>query len=206
MFNSAKRTIQYRPSHGDDESAKLQYCDACRTVTRAERECPGYKDSTLAKHMIKLRLTLVACAAAALSAGCGTPRIVIEAEDARTNTHVVLAFEETVLNRHRVREGFERYAAADYKLHTPAGVTDFDASIDKLTAEVTKSHPNSRVTVKRTVAQRDLVTVQAFWDQEPGQTPGVIRVDTYRLINSKIVEHWQVAQPLSGPDSAANQF
>ena len=150
--------------------------------------------------------TLLICALGGLAAGCGTPRIVIEAEDARTNTHIVLAFEETVLNRHRVREGFDRYVAADYRLHTPDGAKGFDASIDLFTSQVVRSFPNSRVTVRHTVAQRDLVTVQAFWDQSPGQTPGLIRVDTYRLINSRIVEHWQVVQPLTSPESEQNQF
>jgi predicted SnoaL-like aldol condensation-catalyzing enzyme len=51
--------------------------------------------------------------------------------------------------------------------------------------------------VKRTVAQGDLVAVQLFWDQKPGETRGVAMVDIYRLENGKIVEHWDVAQDLS---------
>jgi len=54
--------------------------------------------------------------------------------------------------------------------------------------------------VERTVAQGDLVAVQVFWDQKPGQTRGVAMVDIYRLVDGKIVEHWDVAQPL--PDTS----
>jgi len=44
------------------------------------------------------------------------------------------------------------------------------------------------------------VAVQVFWDQKPGQTRGVAMVDIYRLVDGKIVEHWDVAQPL--PDTS----
>jgi predicted SnoaL-like aldol condensation-catalyzing enzyme len=134
--------------------------------------------------------------AALLSVGCSTPRFVIEAENARTNTHIVLAFEETVFNKHHVHEGFNRYVAADYKEHDPTLGADLDAAARKLDTELTEDFPDSRVVVKRTVAQRDLVAVHAFWDQKPGATRGVARVDMYRLVNAKIVEHWVVQEPM----------
>jgi predicted SnoaL-like aldol condensation-catalyzing enzyme len=51
--------------------------------------------------------------------------------------------------------------------------------------------------VERTVAQGDLVEVQLFWDQKPGETRGVAMVDIFRLADGKIVEHWDVAQNLA---------
>ena len=51
--------------------------------------------------------------------GCSTPRLLIEAENARTNTHVVLAFEEVVFNKHRVADGFRLYVSEPYKEHDP---------------------------------------------------------------------------------------
>jgi predicted SnoaL-like aldol condensation-catalyzing enzyme len=135
----------------------------------------------------------------ALNSGCSTPRFVIEAENARTNTHIVLAFEETVYNRHRVREGFNRYVSSDYKEHDVSIPAGMDAAAKALGNELTNVLPNSRVIVKRTVAQGDLVAVHALWDQKPGETPGAVRVDIYRVVNSKIVEHWKVEQPV--PDN-----
>jgi predicted SnoaL-like aldol condensation-catalyzing enzyme len=128
--------------------------------------------------------------------GCATPRIVIEAENARTNTHIVLAFEETVFNKHRVHEGFNRYVAADYKEHDPTLGNGADDAARKLNDLLINTWPDSRVVVNRTVAQGDLVAVHAFWDQKPGAVPGTARVDIYRLINAKIVEHWMVEQPI----------
>ena len=141
---------------------------------------------------------------AALNSGCSTPRFVIEAENARTNTHIVLAFEETVYNRHRVREGFNRYVSSDYKEHDASLPADLDAATKALSNELTNVLPKSRVLVKRTVAQGDLVAVHALWDQKPGETPGVARVDIYRVANSKIVEHWKVEQPVPDSPSGAN--
>jgi predicted SnoaL-like aldol condensation-catalyzing enzyme len=146
--------------------------------------------------MARCATVLIVMAAALLGSACSTPRFVIEAENARTNTHIVLAFEETVFNKHHVHEGFNRYVAADYKEHDPTLAEDLDAAARKLNNELTNDLPDSHVVVKRTMAQRDLVAVHAFWDQKPGVTRGVARVDIYRLVNSKIVEHWVVQQPI----------
>jgi predicted SnoaL-like aldol condensation-catalyzing enzyme len=146
--------------------------------------------------MARLGTMLITIIAALLSVGCSTPRFLIEAENARTNTHIVLAFEETVFNRHHVREGFSRYVAPDYEEHDPTLAEGMDEAARTLSDKLTNDLPDSRVVVQRTVAQRDLVAVHAFWDQVPGATRGVARVDIYRLVNSRIVEHWVVEEPM----------
>jgi hypothetical protein len=74
-----------------------------------------------AERMAMLKAIRVLLLAGALSvSACATPRFLMEAENARTNTHVALAFEETVFNRHRVREGFSRYVASTTASMTPS--------------------------------------------------------------------------------------
>jgi predicted SnoaL-like aldol condensation-catalyzing enzyme len=146
--------------------------------------------------MRRSAITGLMLAAVLLNSGCSTPRFVIEAENARTNTHVVLAFEETVFSKHHVREGFSRYVAAEYKEHDPAFPGGEDEATRGLINQLTSEFPDSRVVVKRTMAQRDLVSVHAHWDQKPGAARGMARVDIYRLVNARIVEHWVVEQPL----------
>jgi predicted SnoaL-like aldol condensation-catalyzing enzyme len=138
--------------------------------------------------------------AAAVATGCATSGLLLDAEVARTNTHTVLAFEETVFNKHRVRDGFDRYVGAQFRQHSAMLPEDRDATIMALIRLLTSEYPASRKVVERTVAQGDLVAVQAFWDQQPGHTRGVAMVDIYRLADGKIVEHWDVAQAL--PDRA----
>jgi predicted SnoaL-like aldol condensation-catalyzing enzyme len=145
--------------------------------------------------------------AAATTTGCATSRFLIDAELARTNTHTVLAFQETVYNKHHVKEGFDRYVGPNFKQHNPTLPDDKDAAITALTDLLTNVYPGSRIVVERTVAQGDLVAAQLFWDQKPGDRRGVSMVEIYRLENSKIVEHWGVSQPLAekpANDSSVN--
>ncbi len=144
---------------------------------------------------------LVIGAAAAVS-GCATSNALMEAEESRTNTQTVLAFEETVFNKHRVREGFTRYVGTSYTEHDPQLENGKEGAIKALGELLTQDFPNARVVVKRTVAQRNLVAVQLLWDQRPGESRGVAVVDLFRLDNGKIVEHWRVTQPV--PAAAAN--
>jgi predicted SnoaL-like aldol condensation-catalyzing enzyme len=147
------------------------------------------------------KVTILLVASSLVLSACSTPRFLIEAENARTNTHIVLAYEETVFNRHRVREGFSRYVAAEYREHDANLPDGADAAEQSLTREFETRLSNSHLVVKRTVAQGDLVSVQALWDPEPGQGDGIARVDLFRLANSRIVEHWVVQQPVmqAGP-------
>jgi len=134
-------------------------------------------------------------------AACSTPHFLIEAENARTNAHVVLAFEDTVYNKHHVHEAFLRYVAADYREHDLDLPDGADASARALEAQVTGNSDSSRLLVKRTLAQGDLVAVHALWDKPPQRVQGIIRVDIYRLVNAKIVEHWLVQQSEAHSDS-----
>ena len=152
--------------------------------------------------MRSLLAALMAAAAACLC-GCATSRSLIEAEVARTNTHTVLAFEETVFNKHQVKEGFERYVGPAFSQHGRMAPVDRQAAIEALTRLVTVVYPASRMLVQRTVAQGDLVAAQLLWDQQPGESHGLPIVDIYRLEDGKIVELWQVAQV--APDKAADE-
>ena len=61
--------------------------------------------------------------------------------------------------------------------------------------------PNSRSEFKRTFAEGDYVIVHVHAIREPG-TRGSAIIDIFRLENGKIVEHWDVVQPI--PEKAAN--
>ena len=140
---------------------------------------------------------------AAAASGCATPRFLIDAETVRTNTHTVLAFEETVFNKHQVREGFERYVGPGFRQHSAILPDERDATISVLSHLLNSEYPASRLTVERTVAQGDLVAVQVLWKQAPGDVGGVARVDIFRLQDSRIVEHWDVEQEIA-PKPAGN--
>ena len=134
---------------------------------------------------------------AAATGGCATSRLLIDAEIIRTNTHTALAFEETVFNKHHVREGFERYVGPDFTQHSATLPDEREATINVLSHLLDSDYPASRLTVERTVAQGDLVAVQVLWKQRPGDAGGVARIDIFRLQDGRIVEHWDVAQQIA---------
>jgi predicted SnoaL-like aldol condensation-catalyzing enzyme len=147
--------------------------------------------------MFTRRLLAAFMVAGALSTtGCATSKLLIDAEVIRTNTHTVLAFEQTVFNKHQVKDGFDRYVGPSFRQHSGMLTDDREAAIRLLSQLLVSEYPASRLLVERTVAQGDLVAVQVFWSQDPAENRGVARIDIYRLENGRIVEHWEVAQDL----------
>jgi predicted SnoaL-like aldol condensation-catalyzing enzyme len=55
--------------------------------------------------------------------------------------------------------------------------------------------------IKRVLVDGDMVILHVHAIREPGER-GVAIVDIFRLENGKIVEHWDVVQPI--PEKAAN--
>ena len=61
--------------------------------------------------------------------------------------------------------------------------------------------PHARSEIKRAFADGDFVILHVESHREPGDR-GVAIVDIFRLENGKIVEHWDVIQPI--PEKSAN--
>ena len=147
---------------------------------------------------------LLACALAA----CTTAGAVSRAAVAQQNTAVVLAFLDTVFNKHEVEQAFKLYVAPQYRQHNPAMADGHAAAMQALTHYTHDLYPEIRQEVKRTVAQGDLVAVHSRYlkhaaDRDGGQ--GQAAVDIFRLEHGKIVEHWDVVQDIpatSGNDNA----
>jgi predicted SnoaL-like aldol condensation-catalyzing enzyme len=136
--------------------------------------------------------------AAALAAeGCTSSGVLRQAEQAQTNTQVVVGFVTTALDQHQVQTAFDRYVGPTYKQHDPAVADGREAAIAALDTAVTTLFPKGRFYVKRTVAQGDLVFIHGFWDQRPGETPGEVAMDVFRLDRGKIIEHWGVSEPIA---------
>jgi predicted SnoaL-like aldol condensation-catalyzing enzyme len=64
-----------------------------------------------------------------------------------------------------------------------------------------ETFPELRAEVKRIFAEGDFVIAHTHGVREPGQR-GTAIVDIFRLENGRIVEHWDVMQPI--PETALN--
>jgi predicted SnoaL-like aldol condensation-catalyzing enzyme len=147
---------------------------------------------------------LLVCLASALLAACASNGS-LRAVRAQQNTAVVLAFLDTVFNKHEVDQAFRLYVGSSYRQHNPYVADGVDGAVRALTQYTHEIHPELRQEVKRTVAQGDLVAVHSRYiptsaDRERGS--GQAAVDIFRLEHGKIVEHWDVLQDI--PEKSAN--
>jgi len=120
---------------------------------------------------------------------------------APTNRAVMEDFIELFYAERRVAEAFARHVAPDYIQHNPNIADGRDAAIAFL--EPKFGAPGARFTVKRLIVDGDLAVVHLHGQPDPA-TPGVAVADIYRLERGKIVEHWDVIQPVAqGPNPRA---
>jgi len=121
------------------------------------------------------------------------------AADPEANKKVVLDFYEKGLNQ----KDFEAAAVhfgPRYIQHNPSapdGIEGFKAFV----ALRKEKFPNAKSEIKRIFADGDFVILHVHGVREPGER-GVAIVDIFRLEKGKIVEHWDVIQPI--PEKPAN--
>lgn len=121
------------------------------------------------------------------------------AADPEANKKVVLDFYEKGLNQ-KDFEAAAQHFGPRYIQHNPGapdGIEGFKAFI----ALRKEKFPNARSEIKRVFADGDFVILHVHSVREPGER-GVAIVDIFRLEKGKIVEHWDVVQPI--PEKPAN--
>jgi predicted SnoaL-like aldol condensation-catalyzing enzyme len=87
-----------------------------------------------------------------------------------------------------------------YIQHNPQIADGFDG-LQAFLAMLAQNVPGISLDIKRLVAEGDYVVSHVHGIRVPGQS-GTSIVDVFRFEDGKIVEHWDVMQPI--PESAAN--
>ena len=87
-----------------------------------------------------------------------------------------------------------------YVQHNP-NAADGPEGFRKFIGFLREKFPNSRSEIKRSFVDGDSVILHVHAVREPG-TRGNAIVDIFKLENGKIVEHWDVVQPI--PENPAN--
>jgi predicted SnoaL-like aldol condensation-catalyzing enzyme len=113
---------------------------------------------------------------------------------------LVVAFYRMVFEDHRVQEAFDRYVALPYTQHNPR-VPDGPAPAIAFLSGRFAQNPQARNTIVRVIAEGDLVAVHSHSQTTP-EDRGAAIVDIFRVENGRIVEHWDVIQPV--PETSAN--
>jgi predicted SnoaL-like aldol condensation-catalyzing enzyme len=102
-------------------------------------------------------------------------------------------FVDLFYTRKRVAEAFAFLVAEEYRQHNPNLVDGPAAAVAGLTPKFDGS-PDARFEVQRILVDGDLAMVHVKATR-PGGTPTAV-ADIYRFENGRIVEHWDVLQPV----------
>lgn len=151
-------------------------------------------------------LTAIALATAAMAAspafarqtGPAAPRVAERVES--TNADVVTRFYDLAFNQHKPTEAARLYIGDHYIQHNP-GVPNGAEPFTSYFEGYFRENPQNRATIHRVIAQGDLVALHVHMQASP-EDAGQAIIDIFRVENGKIVEHWDVIQPV--PETTAN--
>jgi len=122
-----------------------------------------------------------------------------DAKQMEENKKIVAAFYDAAVNQ-KDFEKASQYLGPRYTQHNPLAADGREGFKGFITF-LKEKFPNNRSEIKRIFADGDYVIVHVHAVREPG-TRGNAIVDIFKLENGKVVEHWDVIQPI--PEKAAN--
>ena len=111
------------------------------------------------------------------------------------NDHKQIAIDFlTLASMGKAREAFDRYASKNFRHHNIYFKGDGESLLIAM-EENAKKNPDKVFEIKRTLRDGDLVATQAHVRQKPSD-PGAGVVHIFRFEDDKIVELWDLGQPV----------
>jgi predicted SnoaL-like aldol condensation-catalyzing enzyme len=112
-----------------------------------------------------------------------------------------VAFYKKALFEGDVKNAFRSYAGGAYRQHNPL-IEDGVEGVRKFVAWIMANHPDAHGEIKRVFADGDYVILHSHWHGLSDNPRSEAVVDIFRWEDGKVVEHWDVIQPI--PEKAAN--
>ena len=142
---------------------------------------------------------LLTASLAAVALLLARPALAADAKQMEENKKIIAEFYDAALNQ-KDFEKASKYLGSRYTQHNPVAA-DGPEGLKGFLAFLKDKFPNNRSEIKRIFADGDYVIVHVHAVREPG-TRGNAIIDIFKLENGKIVEHWDVVQPI--PEKPAN--
>lgn len=156
--------------------------------------------SVAAVGLVAATLALTACSTSPMSGMAGTEASSASRDQQSVNKKNAVAFYEQFFNQHDLTAA-DRYIGDTYIQHNPRvpnGKAAFVAGFTQIFAQSPQRHSK----IVKAIADGDLVALHVHTTTGP-QDRGVAIVDIFRFdAGGKIVEHWDVIQPV--PESTAS--
>ena len=95
---------------------------------------------------------------------------------------------------------FDRYAADPYHQHNPQSPNGTAAAKEQFTSAFA-AYPDLGISVKRVIAEGDYAAIHHHF-KPAAEDLGSAVIDIFRVQDGKVVEHWDVIQPV--PATSAN--
>jgi predicted SnoaL-like aldol condensation-catalyzing enzyme len=122
----------------------------------------------------------------------------LQSDDTQKNKKLVADFFTLAFVEKKVEAAFDNYVGDNYIQHDP-NFPDKSATISALSRHF--SNPQMSVSIKRVIAENDLVVIHLHSKNSPEDT-GIAIIEIFRVDKGKIVEHWGVMQTV--PEASAN--
>jgi len=120
--------------------------------------------------------------------------------DPAANKKLVMAAFDLLFVQHKVDQAVDTYFDPGYIQHNPMAATGAEP-MRNFFKGFYAGNPQASVKVSQVLADGDLVAVHYLTKFKP-EDRGFAVVDIFRVANGKIVEHWDVVQPV--PEKSAN--
>ena len=118
------------------------------------------------------------------------------------NKQMVTAFYELAFNQHQPAEAARKYIAPPYTQHNPT-VADGPEGFNPLAEGFLEKNPHLKVIIFKILANRDLVVLRVNITRNVSDR-GLAVAEFFRLKAQKMVEHWDVTQPVPEKTASGN--
>lgn len=120
--------------------------------------------------------------------------------DSERNKRTVVEFYQLAFNAKKPAEAIAKYAGPRYIQHNPQ-VGDGPEAFVQFVTGFTEAHPRLHLEIKKVIEEGDFVVLHVHAKTSP-EDRGMAVIDIFRLESGRVVEHWDVLQPI--PEGSAN--